>query len=170
MDDRISSNNRKAIAAVTVLVVVVVLVMGAEALTGKRPGTVSTGNAGTATTVVPASASTTVPDNRPAATSTASAYKDGNYTATGAYDTPDGTEMITVSVTLSGGTIEAANVSQQPISRDAREYQDAFASGYKIYVVGKDITTIQLSRVSGSSLTPQGFNDALEQIKTKAQS
>jgi uncharacterized protein with FMN-binding domain len=169
MDNRMSSY-RKVIAAVAVLVVIVMLVMGAEALTGQQSGTVSAGTTGASAKTAPAFGSTAAAGSSLARTNTASAYKDGNYTATGAYDTPDGTETITVSVTLGGGTVKAASVSQQASSRDSREYQDAFASGYKTYVVGKDITTIQLSRVSGSSLTPQGFNDALEQIKTKAQS
>jgi hypothetical protein len=37
-------------------------------------------------------------------------------------------------------------------------------------VVGKNISELQLTKVSGSSLTPQGFMDALEKIKAEAQS
>jgi len=43
-----------------------------------------------------------------------------------------------------------------------------FISGYKPYVIGKNIDTISLDRVSGSSLTPAAFNEALGQIKTEA--
>jgi hypothetical protein len=41
---------------------------------------------------------------------------------------------------------------------------------YKQYVVGKKIDEVQLTKVSGSSLTPQGFNDALAKIKAEAKS
>jgi len=37
-------------------------------------------------------------------------------------------------------------------------------------VIGKNIADVQLSRVSGSSLTPEGFNNALATIKSQAQS
>ena len=42
------------------------------------------------------------------------------------------------------------------------------SNNVKTLVVGKKITDVKLDKVSGSSLTPKGFNDALEQIKTLA--
>ncbi len=35
-------------------------------------------------------------------------------------------------------------------------------------VVGKKIDEVQLTKVAGSSLTPKGFMDALEKVKTEA--
>jgi hypothetical protein len=43
-----------------------------------------------------------------------------------------------------------------------------FVSGYKQYVVGKNIASIHLDRVSGSSLTGAGFNAALARIEIEA--
>jgi hypothetical protein len=51
---------------------------------------------------------------------------------------------------------------------DARDFQSQFIGGYKKLVVGKKIDSIRLSHVSGSSLTSQGFNDAIGQIKSQA--
>jgi hypothetical protein len=75
-----------------------------------------------------------------------------------------------VTITVSNNKITEASVSQQASSRESREYQADFASGYKSQVVGKDIATLQLSRVSGSSLTPRGFNEALNIIRSQAKS
>lgn len=102
--------------------------------------------------------------------SSSSSFKDGNYSATGTYESPGGEESIDVSVTLAGGTI--TNVSATPHANvdEAAQYQSQFLSGYKSQVVGKKITDVNLSRVAGSSLTSIGFNSAIDQIKQKAQS
>ena len=42
--------------------------------------------------------------------------------------------------------------------------------GVKTLVVGKKLETISLSRVGGASLTTNAFNEALAEVKTKAQS
>lgn len=96
-------------------------------------------------------------------------YKDGTYTAEGSYQTPGGREAIDVKITLAGGVISDAEVTQKAISREAHTYQAAFASGYRTQVVGKKINEVSLSRVSGSSLTPGGFNSALDTIKSQAE-
>jgi hypothetical protein len=43
-----------------------------------------------------------------------------------------------------------------------------FESGIGAVVVGKNINTLNVSRVAGSSLTSMGFNDALTKIKAAA--
>ncbi len=53
-------------------------------------------------------------------------------------------------------------------SSRSRQYQSEFAAGYKTQVIGKDISTISVGKVSGSSLTGNGFNDALAKIKAAA--
>lgn len=98
-----------------------------------------------------------------------SGYKDGSYTATGSYRTPEGSEQITVTLTLKSGVVADSSVTfSQTRERESKQYQSQFASGYSQLVVGKKIDEINLSRVSGSSLTPLGFNAALEQIKAQA--
>lgn len=95
-------------------------------------------------------------------------YKDGSYQAAGSYQTPGGSEKITVKVTLAGGLIESVDLERHPTTREAEEYQGKFVSGYKAQVVGKKINDVRLSRVAGSSLTSGGFNQALEAIKEEA--
>jgi uncharacterized protein with FMN-binding domain len=95
-------------------------------------------------------------------------YKDGTYTEKGRYASPGGGESIDVTVTITGNIITSASVTQNATSKDAKEYQDVFVSGYKSLVVGKDVDQVSLSRVAGSSLTSNGFNNALELIKADA--
>ena len=95
-------------------------------------------------------------------------YKNGTYSAMGSYMTPEGQVAINVSVTITDDIITDANVTSASGDRTSVRYQNKFISGYKQYVVGKNIADVQLSKVSGSSLTPDGFNNALSQIKSQA--
>lgn len=115
----------------------------------------------------PVASSSSVSSNETTSVSSAS-FKDGTYSATGSYQTPGGRESIDVTVTLSSGTITEANVIQNATSGEAEEYQGAFVSNFKSQVVGKKINEVSLARVAGSSLTPIGFNNAIDDIESKA--
>lgn len=95
-------------------------------------------------------------------------YKDGTYSATGTYQSPGGTETVAVDLTLASDLVTAVTVTPQATRPDSAMYQKAFAAGIADVVVGKDIDTLNVSKVAGSSLTSGGFNDALAQIKAKA--
>ncbi len=97
-------------------------------------------------------------------------YKDGTYDVKGAYTSPAGPETIDVKLTLKDNKVTDAEVVSEATNPKSKFMQGAFISGYKDMVIGKNINDIHLEKVSGSSLTPKGFNDALEQIKTQAQS
>ena len=97
-------------------------------------------------------------------------YKDGTYSADGTYGTPGGVEGLSVSVTLSGGVVTDAQVVSKANNDVSKNYQNRFSTGYKATVVGKYIDTVSLRSVSGSSLTPKGFMDALANIKVQAKS
>jgi uncharacterized protein with FMN-binding domain len=95
-------------------------------------------------------------------------YKDGTFNATGSYDSPGGKESLQVSLTLSNDVVTASSVISQANDPTATSYQTLFISGYKSRVIGKSISSIKLTNVSGSSLTSQGFDDALKQIENQA--
>jgi len=97
-----------------------------------------------------------------------SSYKDGTYSATGSYSSPGGRESIKLTVTIMDGIITSTSLDEKASNGEAKEYQDDFDSGYKTLVVGKNIDEVSLSRVAGSSLTSNGFNDALDEIKSDA--
>lgn len=101
---------------------------------------------------------------------TNASYKNGNYSAVGDYMSPGGAEQVGVMVTLKDNVITDVTFevkAERPISV---KMQEAFAADYKQFVVGKKIDEVELTKVSGSSLTPKGFNDALAKIKAEAKS
>lgn len=171
------NKNQKAIAAAMVvlaviIIAVVVTVMNKKSAPSDQATNTTVNTTTTAdksTTGPPTDTSTATSDNTNTSSSN-STYKDGTYSATGSYQSPGGGEKITVSITLKDDTVTASTVSQKANNPDGEEYQSEFARNYKSQVVGKKLSAIKLSRVSGSSLTSQGFNAALEQIRTKAQS
>jgi uncharacterized protein with FMN-binding domain len=97
-------------------------------------------------------------------------YKDGTYTADGTYGTPAGQETLGVTITLSGGNITSAQVTNNAKSDVSKNFVDRFSKGYSTYVVGKYLDSVSLKSVSGASLTPKGFMDALANIKAQAKS
>jgi uncharacterized protein with FMN-binding domain len=101
-------------------------------------------------------------------TVTASDYKDGTYKATGAYTSPAGQESVSVSLTLSGDIITAATFSGTAENPGSKNWQAAFSKGFTQVVVGKDIDSLALSVVNGSSLTSKGFMEAVASIKKEA--
>lgn len=128
----------------------------------QAPATQTTTTAPRSNTDTPRSVTTT--------TSVPSSYADGTYSATGSYSTPGGTESITVKVALVKDIVASIDTTGSARGGNAAQYQSAFLSNYKTHVVGKSIDTVSLSRVAGSSLTSNGFNTAIEDIKNDARS
>jgi len=99
---------------------------------------------------------------------TSASYADGTYEATGTYTAPSGQEEVGVELTLEGDTVTAVTVTPTATDRQAAGFQQQFADGIAAEVVGKDIDTLNVSRVAGSSLTSGGFNAAVDTIKAEA--
>lgn len=97
-------------------------------------------------------------------------YADGTYTESGSYQSPNGTETVDVTITLGDGIVTDVEVVGQGESRDSQRYQGEFIDGIAAEVVGKDIDTLTVSKVAGSSLTSGGFNSAVDAIKADAAS
>ncbi|MDQ6658228.1 MAG: hypothetical protein M3Z00_08400 [Actinomycetota bacterium] len=114
------------------------------------------------------------PVSTPPATSSAPArpaarlFKDGQYSATGTYNSPGGIQHLGVTITVAADTVTAAKLDLLGDAGVAHSYQTLFASGYSAQVIGKKITSIKLGAVAGSSLTGIGFNMALQQIESQA--
>ncbi len=98
----------------------------------------------------------------------AATYKDGTYSADGTYTSPNGQETVGVELTLAADKVSAVNITVHPSNPNTKKFQGEFASGIAAQIVGKDVDELKVSKVAGSSLTSGGFNDALEQIKSKA--
>ncbi len=110
------------------------------------------------------------PVNEESMMNESSMYQDGVYEMVGEYVSPGGPETVGVTVTLANGVITDANVEVLATRPASVDKQTDFAANYKPMVIGKNIDEVMLTKVSGSSLTPKGFNDALEKIKVEAKS
>lgn len=125
------------------------------------------GLAGALAACAPASAGGTGGTGGDTATTDAS-YKDGTYTADGSYQAPSGTESITVELTLVDDKITDITVTPHATDPTAKGHQAEFVGGIAEQVVGKDIDTLNVTKVSGSSLTSAGFKIAITAIKGEA--
>ncbi|SKB07831.1 FMN-binding protein [Aeromicrobium choanae] len=116
---------------------------------------------------------TTPSASEPAASAPAAggAFTAGEYEATGSYTTPDGqTQSIDVEVTLAAdGTITELDADGNAEGGNSEQFQGKFESGIDAQVEGRKITDLDVDKVSGSSLTSGGFNDAIDQIIGQAQ-
>jgi len=112
--------------------------------------------------------SQTVPVTSSPTTTTLNTYKDGTYTVNGKYTSPGGDEEIGVTVTLKDGVITDTTVEPKTARPISQKFQGIFNENYKPFVMGKKINEVNLDKVSGSSLTPKGFMQGLEQIKQQA--
>lgn len=99
----------------------------------------------------------------------ATTYTPGDYAAEGSYQTPGGQQSVEVEVTLAeDGTISAVTVTPQADGGNSEQFQTKFAGGIADEVVGTKIDDLDVSKVSGSSLTSGGFNAAIDVILDEA--
>jgi len=132
-----------------------------------RPTTaVTPSSAPTSSAPAPAGSAPAPPSSAPAPA--AHQFKDGQYSAAADYNSPGGTQHLGVTVTLAADKVTAAKLDLLGDAGIAHSYQTLFESGYSAQVIGKDIASIKLGVVAGSSLTGQGFNKALDQIEAQA--
>ncbi|HUQ85521.1 MAG TPA: hypothetical protein VM077_04310 [Candidatus Limnocylindrales bacterium] len=162
------SSASKFLIPIAVIIIVIGIIMFATT-NRKDEAVVSNKTEETYTTTEDTTQSPSDSDDTPPSTS-AGTFKDGTYSSDGKYVSPGGEEKIGVTVTLADGIITDAQVETKATRPNTVRYQGMFAENFKPLVVGKKITDVELSRVSGSSLTSGGFNDALEKIKSQAKS
>ena len=136
--------------------------------TAIKPAPTTTKKETNTTTSVPTIAKPAKTTKPPVKATATSPYKDGTYVAMGTYQVHAGPEEIEIAVTLKDGLITSTSFKGTPKLPMSKRFMDMFDQNYKPMVVGKKISEIQLTKVSGSSLTPQGFNNAIEKIKQRA--
>jgi uncharacterized protein with FMN-binding domain len=96
-------------------------------------------------------------------------YANGVYDESGSYVSPGGPETIEVHLTLSHDLVSAISVTPGAANDPtATSYENMFAAGLNKVVVGKNIDSLNVGAVGGSSLTSRGFNAALAKIKSDA--
>ncbi len=95
-------------------------------------------------------------------------YKDGVYTANGTYMSPGGPDSLDVTLTIKDGIVTASALKLYAGDDTSAKIMSMFEQNYTQYVVGQKLSTLNVGKVSKSSLTPIGFNDAVSKIRTQA--
>jgi len=156
-----NSFSKFAIPAV-VIVIIAVAVFAYYTTQGNKPATTQT------TQTTQTVEATTAPAATGGVTKATSPYKDGQYSVIGNYVSPGGPREVGVVITLKDGVITDSVFTGKAQDAESQRFQGEFADNYKPLVVGKNIDEVSLTKVSGSSLTPKGFNDALDKVKAEA--
>ncbi|MBX9471772.1 hypothetical protein [Microcella sp.] len=95
-------------------------------------------------------------------------YRDGSFQANGTYQSPNGSENIIVVLELANDIVTDVEITINPNNPTTANYQGQFADGIGDLVIGQDIDTLDVTVVAGSSLTSNGFREALNAIKADA--
>ena len=156
------SKNNTMITGIAVFAVIAALTAGVVMLQKRSDATAETTAPVTVTTEATAQPATSPQENQE--------FKDGTYTVVGQYTSPGGPEEIGVKVTLLDNAIKDVVVEPKATIPASQKFQKIFSENYKQLVVGKNINEVTLDKVAGSSLTPKGFNDALQKVMTEARS
>lgn len=157
------NNSRKSMLVMVAVAVVALVGIGAYSYMNMNKSAKSvemTGSKEISTSPTPTTSSTGI----------MLSLKDGTYTSEGVYTTPGGEEKIGLTVTLKDGLISEVDFKPMAKLPGSVKFQGIFSENYKSMVVGKSISEVKLDKVAGSSLTPKGFNDALQKIIVQAQS
>lgn len=174
---RTTVRHRRALAALSALSALVVLGGCATSGATATDGTAADGDAsGSTSTQQESSADVSTDDDAtdddgastedPA--SATSTYVDGTWTADGSYVSPGGTESIEVTLTIADDVVTDVQVSAEAASSTSAQYQSRFADGIAAEVVGVALDDLDVDKVAGSSLTSQGFDEAVAQIQEQA--
>lgn len=97
---------------------------------------------------------------------TAGHYRDGVFTATGNYGGQP--SFLTVTITLEHDIVKDVVVGTHAYVPRSLELQRAFAAAVPQVVIGRPLDQVKVGKLAGSSGTPDGFNDAIRQIKEQA--
>lgn len=115
-----------------------------------------------------ADADTGVPDTAPVVAGVTASYADDTYTAEGVYRTPETVETVSVTLTLVDDVVTDVEVTGRPQTPETHRYQGRFIDGIAGVVVGKRLDELDVDRVAGSSLTGDGFDQAVARIRMQA--
>jgi uncharacterized protein with FMN-binding domain len=159
--------NKQTTTTLVILIATTFIIVGAVVMKNGRDATSQVSSEGDAI-----QSSVTQKKNTqsasPSGSDAASDYKDGTYTAIGDYESPDGEQTISVTLSIKNGTVTDTSAINQAEGRESKEYADRFISGYKSQIIGKKLSDLEGSVSAGASLTLNGFNDAVTDIQQQA--
>jgi hypothetical protein len=87
------------------------------------------------------------------------------YSTTVNYKVPEGgSQSMGLTVTVNGAVISSISISQSKSGENSKKWQNNFENNYRPLVLGKNIKSVNLSRVGGASITTNAFNQAIKSI------
>lgn len=100
----------------------------------------------------------------------ANEFANGSYTASASYNTPAGAHNLSVTLNVENDQVVWVQASSDGKHPESQEYTERFLGGLDARVVGVPLADLgRLGAVNGASLTPKGFDAALEQIRSQAE-
>lgn len=159
--------NRPVRTAATLASVAGIALLAGCSAGAAQAETATTSDTSSSTTTEPTAAATT---GSGSSDSASGAFVAGTYKGDGSYSNPRGNiEKVHVSMTITAdGTIESVDVTGTTDGAESAQYQGLFISGISDEVVGKKIDELNVTVVSGSSLTSGGFMQAVDAIEAEA--
>lgn len=79
-----------------------------------------------------------------------------------------GPSYLDVTLTLENNVVTAVTVEPQAENETSLGYQERFAAAVPDEVIGKSLDEAEVGKLAGASTCPDGFNDALGQIREQA--
>lgn len=159
--------NKKLIMSLIIGGIIVVLIIGI-AITGAFIILFKSPTASNTTNSLSLNESTIDP-NTLGINSNSKIFKDGTYSADGPYFAPGGLESINVSVTVSKGVVSSVNITGSSSDRRSNQYIETIKQIIANLIVGKPLDQAYPdAKLTGASLTAQGFNTALDNIIKQA--
>ncbi|MGL5831071.1 MAG: hypothetical protein ACRCZE_02875 [Candidatus Altimarinota bacterium] len=114
-------------------------------------------------------ASTMVNSEKPTESEVKVTYNNGTFEGEGSYMSPAGEELVKVSMVLENGLVKSMDLNVDTENNTSKKFKGLFKAGIDELVIGKSLDEIQgFAQVNGSSLTPKGFQQAVEAIKAES--
>ncbi len=96
-------------------------------------------------------------------------YEDGSYAILTDYNSPGGLHTLDVVITIEDDIVTDIEITPETGDKGTNKSQVNFAAAIDELVIGKNIDEVEAyASVNGSSLTPQAFQDAIEQVREEA--
>lgn len=94
-------------------------------------------------------------------------YIDGTYEESISYQVPKSTNTLTAKISIVDDIITEVTTTHEYTSQKSKEYTDPFDKEISAAVVGKKISSVDLSILGGASITSDAFNKIIDSLVQK---
>lgn len=94
-------------------------------------------------------------------------YIDGTYEESISYQVPKSTNTLTAKISIVDDIITEVTTTHEYTSQKSKEYTDPFDKEISAAVVGKKVSSVDLSILGGASITSDAFNKIIDSLVQK---